>query len=78
MHLCDNRLGQIPDPHPTVGHVAGPLAVPGRRGERQVVPFVSATQVVPGRKAGPGASDDGHPDPLVDIGGHQGVEQGTP
>ena len=51
VHLGDDRLGQVPDAHPALGHVAGPLAVAARRVVRHLLALVAAAQVVAGREA---------------------------
>ena len=68
VHLGDHRLGQVPDAHPRLGDVAGPLALAGRGEVRQVEALVAAAQVVAGREAGAGAADDRDPDVVVVVG----------
>ena len=46
VHLGDHRLGQVPDAHPALGDVAGPVAVAARRVDGQVVALVAAAEVV--------------------------------
>ena len=76
--LGDDRLGQVPDSHPTVGHVPGPLSITRGRRERQIVALVCASQVVTGREAGAGSPDDGHLDVGIGVVVDKRVEQRPP
>ena len=75
--LGDDRLLQVPDAHPGLGDVPGPLAL-ARRGEvRVLVALVAAAEVVAGREARAGAADDRHVDVVVEVGGLERLDELT-
>ena len=67
VHLRDHRLGQVPDPHPRLGDVAGPVALPGRGEVRHLQALVPAAEVVAGGEAGAGAPHDRHAHLVVEV-----------
>ena len=75
VHLRDHRLGQVPDPHPRLGDVAGPVPLPGCGEVRHLEALVPAAQVVAGREAGAGASHDRHPHLVVEVVGLERVDE---
>lgn len=60
--LGDDRLGQVPDAHPRVGHVTGPEALASRGEVGEVVALVAVAELVAGAEAAPRAADDRHAD----------------
>src|SRR4029453_13794361 len=68
VHLGDLRLGQVPDVHPALGHVAGPRTGPARRVEGHLEALVPTAEVVAGGEARPGAADDRDVHGLVLVG----------
>ena len=51
VHLGDHRLGQVPDAHPRLGDVAGPVALAARGEVRHVEALVAAAEVVARRRS---------------------------
>ena len=78
VHLRDHGLLQVPDPHPGLGDVAGPVPLAGRGEVGVVVALVAAAEVVPGREARARTPHDRHVDVVVEVSGLERLDELAP